>query len=84
MHSDLYLFAYALGKLSLTTGFGPATLFVCAAEAWMRAERRRERRKQVAKVIQFPSWGGRTALADRNLLHERQASAGARPLISGR
>lgn len=53
MPSNLYLFAYTIVKLSITTGFVPALLaigvweFICR-----RAELRAERREAV--VIPFP------------------------------
>jgi hypothetical protein len=88
MHGDVALYVLAIGKVLLVTGIGPGFAAIATWELICRAEQRAKRPKAVVipfpRRKKFPSWGGRTALADRNLLHERQASAGARPLISGR
>ena len=52
MPSNLYLFAYAIGKVLLTTGLGPALLALGIWEFICRAERDVECVKAV--VIEFP------------------------------
>ena len=37
--TDLSLFALALLKLGMLCGFIPSIIFVCAAEAWRKAQR---------------------------------------------
>lgn len=51
MPSNLYLFAYAIGKVLLTTGLGPAMVVMGVWELICRAE---QRTKQKAVVIEFP------------------------------
>ena len=37
--TNLWLFALALWKLGMLCGFIPSIIFVCAAEAWRKAQR---------------------------------------------
>lgn len=65
MPSNLYLLTYAIGKVLLTTGLGPAFVALGAWELICRAEQRAKRKKSLAVVIEFPGAAGGARLASR-------------------
>jgi hypothetical protein len=78
MHSELFnlwLFAQALAKLSITTGFGPWLLIFLVARNFYGRKNVRNR----ATVIEFSSWAGaRRQRAIRDLQGADRSSVSSR------